>query len=87
MRYDEPRHVLTSEEHGSRHPTRRRRCLWRWWRGGGRVGIGVGGDLGRAVRMGDWQEASPRSGFRVSRDWRCESACVCVCVVFIGADC
>jgi hypothetical protein len=32
------------------------------------VGIGVGGDLGRAVRMGDWQEASPRYGCRMSRD-------------------
>jgi hypothetical protein len=30
------------EVHSSRHPTRRRRCLWRWWRGGGMVEIGVG---------------------------------------------
>jgi hypothetical protein len=52
MRYDEPRHVLTSEEHGSRHPTRRRRCLWRWWRGGGVVGIGVGGESKRSGEGG-----------------------------------
>ncbi len=31
------------EAHGSRHPTRRRRCLWQWWRDGKMVGIEVGG--------------------------------------------
>ena len=36
------------EAHGSRHPERRRRCLWRWWRGGGMVGIGVGGGSRRS---------------------------------------
>ena len=53
-------------------------------------GIGVGEGSRRSSEEeagGDWQEAAPRSGFRVSRDWRCVSACVCVCVVFIGADC
>jgi hypothetical protein len=34
--------------HGSRHPTRRQRGLWRWRGGGGEVGIGVGGGSRRS---------------------------------------
>ena len=43
-----PRTKGLFEAHGSRHPTRRRRCLWRWCRGGGVVGIGVGGGSRRS---------------------------------------
>ena len=43
-----PRTKGLFEAHGSRHPTRRRRCLWRWWSGGGVVGIGVGGGSRRS---------------------------------------
>ena len=38
-----PRTKSLLEAHSSRHPVRRRSCLWRWWRGGGTVGIGIGG--------------------------------------------
>ncbi len=44
-----PRTKGLFEAHGSRHPTRRRRCLWRWGkRDGEMVGIGVGGGSRRS---------------------------------------
>ena len=78
-----PRTKSLFEAHSSRHPRRRRRCLWRWWRGGGMVGIGVGVGIWETRcggGWGAWQEAAPPSGCRASRDWRC--VCVCVCGVY-----
>ena len=72
-----PRTKGLFEAHGSRHPTRRRRCLWRWWRGGGVVGIGVGGGSRRSG-----EEEAGGLGRR-QHHW----CVVFVCVVFIGADC
>jgi hypothetical protein len=68
------------EAHGSRHPTRRRRCLWRWWIGGGMVGIGVGGGSRRsgekeAVGLGRRQHHA-----LVAAGGVC--VCVCLCVVY-----
>ena len=89
-----PRTKSLFEAHSSRHPRRRRRCLWRWWRGGGMVGIGVGVGIWETRcggGCGAWQEAAPRSGCRASRDCvhvceylrgfvvcRCVTKCVCV---------
>ena len=84
-----PRTKGLFEAHGSRHPTRRRRCLWRWWRGGGVVGIGVGGGSRRsgeeeAGGLGRRQR-HPLVAARLVTGGVC--VCVFVCVVFIGADC
>ena len=45
--------------------------MWRWWRGGGMVRLGVSRGSRRSGEEGDWQKAAPRSGCRATRDWRC----------------
>ena len=78
-----PRTMSLFEAHGSRHPTRR------GWRGGGVVGIGVGGGSRRsgeeeAGGLGRRQH-HPLVAARFLTGGVC--VCMCVCVVFIGADC
>ena len=69
------------EAHGSRHPTRRRMCLWRWWRGCGVVGIGVGGGSRRsgeeeAVGRNFWADSLPTSLLYISILLVCVASCV-----------
>ena len=70
-----PRTKSLFEAHGSRHPTRRRRCLWV---GGGsrRSGEEEARGLGR-------RQHHPLVAARLVTG----DVCVFVCVVFIGADC
>jgi len=79
-----PRTKSLFEAHGSKHPTSRRRWLWRWWRGGKVVGIGVGGGSRRigeeeAGGLGRRQHL-PLVATRLVTGGVC--VCVCVCGVY-----
>ena len=77
-----PRTKSLFEAHGSRHPTRRGRRLWRWWRGGGLVGIGVGEGSRRSGEEEAWGLGRRQHHPLVAARLVTGGVCVCVCGVY-----